>query len=726
MNRNLFARLASLLAFVCLALSASAQTGSVDHWETVVYCDDSWRYKVGSEEPSASWINLSYDDSGWLEGPGGVGYGDSDDNTIIDVCPSLYLRIKFEIFDLSEIGGCVLHVDYDDAFVAYLNGHEIARANISGDYPSFNQQANYAHEAQMYSGGLPEQFIFSKKYLVEGNNILALQVHNIVATSNDLSSTTYLSVGINNSSTTYSPIPEWFDDATLLTSSNLPILVIDTRGEIIPDEPKVYARMGIIDNGVGQRNDLGDDFNGYDGHIGIELRGQITQTFPKKPYLIETRYANGDNYNVPVLGFPRENDWILRASYLDKTFIRNPLVHYMSRRMGNYSSGTRFVELILNGQYEGIYIFMEQVKRDRYRINVTEMTADDTSGDRLTGGYIYEVAQTGAGFGKRRRFVYPKSRDITDQQVEYIKNYDDSFRDAVAGPDYADPDLGYAAWIDVNSFIDEILIQEASKNSDAYAWSSFFHKDRLDKLKAGPVWDFDAALSNSVYNCGECYAEWNIDKDPPTWMDDYPTFWKTLFNEPSFKAQLSQRWFQLREGPFATDSLLAFIDMAASSLLEAESRNFARWPILGVELYRSTPGWSERDTYQKEVDYLKDYLRARLEWMDAELAQVPISVSPVLQDAIPDQIQLMNIPNPFNAKTIIRYVLPRQSDIILSIYDLSGREIIRWDYLAAQPGDYSQVWDGTDRYGITVSSGIYLYRFDVGNQVLTKKMLLLK
>ena len=130
MSRILGYPLASLLITVCLARPMFAQSGSVNHWETVVYSDDIWKYQIGTAEPGAAWKSSSYDDSGWLEGPGGIGYGDGDDGTIIDVSPSVYLRIKFEIVDIGAIAGSVLHIDYDDAFVAYLNNNEIARANM--------------------------------------------------------------------------------------------------------------------------------------------------------------------------------------------------------------------------------------------------------------------------------------------------------------------------------------------------------------------------------------------------------------------------------------------------------------------------------------------------------------------------------------------------------------------------------------------------------------------
>lgn len=406
-----------------------------------------------------------------------------------------------------------------------------------------------------------------------------------------------------------------------LTSSNLPILVIDTGGRPIPDEPKLDAHMGIIYNGEGQRNNIRDPFNDYDGFIGIELRGNASQMFPKKPYLIETRDELGNNLNVPLIGMPKENDWILRAAFIDKTLLRDALGYEMSRLMGRWASRTRHVELILNDEYMGVYILEESIKPDKNRLNIVRMDSSDVAGDDVTGGYVYDIAQDENSFGKRRQLKYPKADEVQPEQTAYIRKYDDDFRRAMTQSYYADPERGYPAWIDVDFFIDEILVQEACKNSDAYGWSAHFHKDRLGKLRAGPAWDFDQALSNSTFNDGPNYSEWIIEKSEiDNWLkENYPPFWIVLFREPNFKKQLAERWFDLRHTVWETEDIMAIVDSTTAYLDEAQARNFEKWPILGVELWRSTPGWAARNTYQKEVDYLKTFVRNRLGWMDAQL-----------------------------------------------------------------------------------------------------------
>jgi hypothetical protein len=250
---------------------------------------------------------------------------------------------------------------------AYLNGEEIARANVGtpGTMPAYDEPSITWREAEMYQGGLPEPYSIPMEQLEglwqNGTNTLAIQVHNAGVNSSDLSALFFLIAGVTDESMTYQPVPDWFVEP--FTSSNLPVLVIDTQGEEIPDEPKIDGQLGIIDNGAGQLNALGDPFNGYNGQIGIELRGSSSLFFDKKGYSVETRLSNGDNNNVPLLGMPQENDWILHGPYSDKSLMRNVLSFHIGRSMGQYAPRTRWCELVINGEYQGVYVLMEKIKR---------------------------------------------------------------------------------------------------------------------------------------------------------------------------------------------------------------------------------------------------------------------------------------------------------------------------------------------------------------------------
>ncbi len=410
-----------------------------------------------------------------------------------------------------------------------------------------------------------------------------------------------------------------------LTSSNLPIIVINTNNNAtIVDDPKVDAHMGIINN-VNRINTITDAYTDFDGTIGIELHGNSTQGFGKKPYTLETRDASGNNLDVSLLGMPADNDWILLASYIDRTLIRDALAHYISESTGEWTSHTRYCELLVNGNYMGVYLLIEKIKRTKIRLNISKLTASDNSGENLTGGYIYEVTGFASDdlpgvFGQHRTIHYPKEEDITTEQLNYIKNYDNDFRNLMLSATFNDAVNGYEKFINVNSFVDELITQETMRNSDAYGWSAYFHKDRNAKLDAGPAWDFDQSSGNSTYKNGASASGWIFPENDGC----IPVFWSKLWSDPRFKYRVRLKWEELRANKLSTARINGYIDSCASLLNQAQARNFSQWPILGVYLWRETAGYQFRNTYEKEVAYLKTYMTNRMAWMDTELNKVAV------------------------------------------------------------------------------------------------------
>ncbi len=201
-----------LIAICASGLNISEK---IDHWESLVLAENLWRYQIGNAEPDTDWKNLDFNDDSWSVGTGGIGYGDNDDNTIIGNVNSIYMRREFQIADLNDLGSMILHADFDDAFVAYLNGIEIARSdNILGDSPPYNASVQFDMEALLYQGLEP----FSKSFdedevetlLQEGVNVFAVQVHNVSLSSSDLSSNFYLSTAIKSNEYNYFELPSWF------------------------------------------------------------------------------------------------------------------------------------------------------------------------------------------------------------------------------------------------------------------------------------------------------------------------------------------------------------------------------------------------------------------------------------------------------------------------------------------------------------------------------------
>ncbi len=251
----------------------------------------------------------------------------------------------------------------------------------------------------------------------------------------------------------------------VLTSSNLPIVVIKTNGQTIVDEPKIMADMRIIYNGPGNRNHLTDSLNHYNGKIGIEFRGNTSQNSPKKPYGIETRNLDSTNRNVSLLGMPSENDWILFNTYDDETFMRDVLTHALARNAGRYSSRTAFVELFVSSNdsleyedYKGIYVLMEKIKQDKNRVDISELEYKDSTGNALTGGYIVKIDHHVGNPGPYWDSQYPNEcgdfrtdfeldepadENIHPAHLTYIQGYLHQFETALWGPAFTDPVQGY-------------------------------------------------------------------------------------------------------------------------------------------------------------------------------------------------------------------------------------------------------------------------------------------
>ncbi|MFH1194446.1 MAG: CotH kinase family protein [bacterium] len=413
-------------------------------------------------------------------------------------------------------------------------------------------------------------------------------------------------------------------------STNLPIIVINTNGKPIPNEPKLDATMGIIDNGPGIINNITDPFNGYNGKIGIEIRGQSTQQFPKKQYGIETRDDAGSDLAVSLLGLPSESDWVLNANYLDKTFMRNVLAYKLYNDFGRYATRTRFCEVVLNGEYIGLYILQEKIKRDNNRVDISRLDPEDISGDDLTGGYIFRIDKVrnadvywsspfapyeGTNSKINYQYYYPDPDEITTEQKNYIREYVTAFETTMNSPTYNDPFANYLDYIDIDSFVDMYVFNEFTKVTDAYRISTYFYKDRGGKLVAGPPWDFDIAFGIANYDNGFDPAGWQVFVKNGTSCEN--PFWSgKLFNDSIFKNKFVKRWHEVKNTVFSADTIDKFIDETLQGIDEALTRNFNKWKILGLYV------WPNRyifKTHAEEINYLKNWIKERTDWMNAEL-----------------------------------------------------------------------------------------------------------
>lgn len=247
-----------------------SSAGNVQHWEMAFNDTDSWRYTVPDNFTTADWSSYYFDDSMWANGPCGIGYGDDDDQTTIpEGSLSVYMRRYFEISDTAAIFQMLLAMDYDDGFVAYMNGVEIARSGLNGTPPPYNELA-IEHEASMYLGAMPEFFTVDPATLRQGINVLAIQVHNTALSSSDFTARAFLLAGIGNTNSYFVPTPEWFVAPEGSTNSLHTNFKISATGETLfltAPNGTLADSMTVID--LENDHSIGKNSDGNTAAIGV-------------------------------------------------------------------------------------------------------------------------------------------------------------------------------------------------------------------------------------------------------------------------------------------------------------------------------------------------------------------------------------------------------------------------------------------------------------------------
>lgn len=420
-----------------------------------------------------------------------------------------------------------------------------------------------------------------------------------------------------------------YSHSQILTSSNLPIVIINTDIDSnsgvpleIIDENRVGADMKIIFRPEGTRNFLTDENNSnflnYNGRISIELRGSSSQFLEKKPYALTTLQANNvSNNNVSLLEMPEENDWILNPLAFDQSLMRDNLSYDLARSIGSYAARTQYCEVMVNGDYRGVYMLSEKIKVDAERVNIVKMTETDTALPQLSGGYITKCDKTTGGdpvawsfetfIGNEVNFIHdtPNPTSVTIEQNDYIFNIFDSL-ETIASNQNSSIENGYPSVIDVPTFVDFIILNEIASNVDGYQLSSYFHKDRNGKLRAGPIWDFNLTYGLDVFGDRSQTNVWQFNNGDNVGAK----FWRNLFVNPTFKCYLKRRWISdtATGMPLNLNTIFSKLDSYATKLAEAAVREQTRWG--------SVPD------FLNSVQDIKTWLTARYQWLADNLGAI--------------------------------------------------------------------------------------------------------
>jgi hypothetical protein len=412
-------------------------------------------------------------------------------------------------------------------------------------------------------------------------------------------------------------------------NSNLPLVIINSFGRYINANNKSPVSIRFINTRNGRASLTGPA--DFDGRASVNLRGYSTLRQPKNSLTVRLKDENADNVKASLFGLPKESDWVLYAPYSDKTLLRDALAYEISNGMGRYAPRTKFVEVYIdrNGgrltdsDYAGVYVLIERIGIAKNRVDIEPLKPEDIQEPAISGGYLFKRDHSDryepsfrTSQGSRFFYVDPKGNEITREQTAWISRYVSQFEQSLHSPEFRNPDRGYARYLDVDAFIDQHWLIEATKNIDGFRYSAFIYKPRNGKLTVGPAWDWNLSFGNADYHDGYDPKGWYTD----LLRDSEICWFRRLSEDPEFMQRTIDRWAELRRTVFSRTRIHQRIDEMAAQLNEAQARNFRRWPILGR---RVNPNYHVGDTYEEEITWMKSWIAKRIDWIDSQFPRPP-------------------------------------------------------------------------------------------------------
>ncbi|MEG0128853.1 MAG: CotH kinase family protein [Clostridium sp.] len=400
--------------------------------------------------------------------------------------------------------------------------------------------------------------------------------------------------------------------------SHLPVVVINTDVETIGRD-KVNGSVEVFDNKYGENNIQKEP--SITSNITLKVRGRSSFQFPKKQYLIDFVKDNGNSKSYSLMGMPKNSEWVLNGPYADKSLMRNYLAYSLSSKIMDYAPRVKYCEVFLNNDsnkkvtmddYVGVYIMVESIRVGDNRINISEkMKGVDTTSYVVArnkareGDTTIDTYTTKRSKGNPLMIEYPSEDTITSGQLKYIEKDFDNIEKRIYSMMYTDPVLGYREYIDIDSFVDYVVINEFFYNVDAGNLSVYFHKESGGKLKAGPVWDFNISLGN--YPDAKNHEKLR--------MIDYPWFERLLTDE-YFLDKVKSRYLQLRKSYLNEKYILSYIDKTVDEIGPAKDRNFKVWGEVFNSYVWPNPEDPRTKSYEEEIDSMKKFIIDHGRWMD--------------------------------------------------------------------------------------------------------------
>lgn len=422
-------------------------------------------------------------------------------------------------------------------------------------------------------------------------------------------------------------------------STHLPLVEIDTGGAEIPGkaivdehgrvlgytvtaagEETITAHMDIVDHET-TYNHAGDA-PAISTDIIIHVRGNSSRSFAKASYSIRLVNEDGSSNPQPVMGMDAHHEWALHGPFLDKTLMRNYMWYNIGGEIMDYSPDVRFCEVILNGEYQGVYVMIEKITagEDGARLNLTVNAKRNTfSGyllqlngsrppaniDGTTNQFTYYAKRT----LYQLDIVYPGRRNLTPEMGEAISKDFSDFEKALYSYDYDNEKYGYETLLDVESFIDYFLINELTCNYDAGWLSTYIYKDTSGKFRMC-LWDMNSVCDN--------YQESQVDS--MGFQMQNCLWYVMLMKDEDFTDALIDRYWELRETWFSEAYLNQYIDDTVAYLGDAVDRNYEAWGYTFQPEYDMlAPEERNPRSYEEAVGQMKDFLKKRAAWMDGNI-----------------------------------------------------------------------------------------------------------
>lgn len=386
---------------------------------------------------------------------------------------------------------------------------------------------------------------------------------------------------------------------TLEPSGTLPVFYINTDNNtpIVSKDTYIDASCYITVPDNIEYEPLGSSAN----PISLRIRGRGNWTwsgFTKKPYRIKF------DEKQKVLGMSKDKNFVLLAHADDDCgMLRNAVGFKLSSLLGlDYTPSFRPVEVVLNGEYVGLYMLTENIRVSKHRVNITEQADNDTIPENVTGGWLVEldnytndtqisfpVDNTNMSFF---RVTYHSPESLSKIQYNYLYNQFSSIINSVFVDDKLSTE--WEKYIDIDELTKYYLVNEIIGNFEAFIGSCWIHKDRDEqKWRFGPVWDIGHAFTE---NCEKVLTtEYNIFEMHPI-IDE-------IYKFPSFKNKVENKWREI--SPYILDSLCNYIDVFASYIHDAQTANQQRWPQYVYD-----------DEYVS-ASYVKTYLTTRVAFLDS-------------------------------------------------------------------------------------------------------------